>query len=399
MTFAVTSVKPVPSRRSSSKRGDGVFYEENNDECCKYINFWLNNEIKKQTYPLYNGSNFHIFNDFVKKFNNIKDKSRCLSNLNDIDTKSFGKMSKLYEMYDLYLDLKESYSRTQKKTKCNIFGQLIGDHNRSLTDYQDSDTPFVERLINLKGLIENLKLQFNDQCPYKISELHISKLEGQRKKEEIQKQQEALEKEQQKLKMQEEETRRQQEKTRRQLEEATGEASQQRITTLQSGNDVLGSGRGPESVIEKVTVSEPQAQELHSYGTLRTHVGKGSMGQLEYRRTVESPEQLELTDDRSLYPQNGLEIDQGTVGKITGAITGVLREVEPGPILGVSGGMGALFLLFKYTPVGSFFGGRRRRIHQIPSSFRGLSPGEFPIFQEHDVGYIGYGAMNTSLAE
>ncbi|VUZ99826.1 PIR protein, fragment [Plasmodium vivax] len=68
--------------------------------------------------------------------------------------------------------------------------------------------------------------------------------------------------------------------------------------------------------------------------------------------------------------------------------------VDPIPVVGVSGGMGALFLLFRYTPVGSFFGGRRGRFRQIPRSFNGPFPGDFANFQEYDGGFIGYGPMN-----
>ncbi|KMZ94040.1 hypothetical protein PVMG_02266 [Plasmodium vivax Mauritania I] len=81
------------------------------------------------------------------------------------------------------------------------------------------------------------------------------------------------------------------------------------------------------------------------------------------------------------------------------AISGFMNEVEPAPILGVSGGMGALFLLFRYTPVGAFFRGGRGRVRRIPSGFHGQFPG-FPDYHEYDGGYIGYGPMNINpLAE
>ncbi|CAI7718355.1 hypothetical protein PVPAM_040010100 [Plasmodium vivax] len=80
---------------------------------------------------------------------------------------------------------------------------------------------------------------------------------------------------------------------------------------------------------------------------------------------------------------------------VMSTITGVFQSVEPVPILGVSGGMGALFLLFKYTPVGTFFGGRRRRNHLIPSGFPGAYPG-FPGYEEHYDGNFGPGPINIS---
>ncbi|VVA00034.1 PIR protein [Plasmodium vivax] len=160
----------------------------------------------------------------------------------------------------------------------------------------------------------------------------------------------------------------------------------------------LHSGRGPGLVREQIRETEPQGYELHDYRRHGTHVLNETIGKSGYR-TAEAPlEQLKLMGERSKYPQDGLEMEQGTMGKITGAITGVLREVEPGPILGVSGGMGALFLLFKYTPVGTFFRGGRVRSRRIPNGFSGPFLGEFPDIQDYYGGNIGYGQMNP-LAE
>ncbi|SCA59859.1 hypothetical protein PVT01_000048000 [Plasmodium vivax] len=54
---------------------------------------------------------------------------------------------------------------------------------------------------------------------------------------------------------------------------------------------------------------------------------------------------------------------------IKGAVSNVLEAVEPVPILGVSGGIGALYLLFKYTSIGSLFRGNRRNNQNIPNFF------------------------------
>ncbi|KMZ98400.1 hypothetical protein PVNG_06314 [Plasmodium vivax North Korean] len=337
-------------------RGDGVFYEENNDECCKYINFWLNNEIKKKTYPLYNGSNFHIFNDFVKKFNNIehnKNSKRCLSNINLIDPKIFEKMSKLYELYEFLADLKAPFSRMLQYTRCEIFGHIIGNHNRALADYQTLDPYLTERLIDLKKLIENANIEINEQCYYKTSQLHKSQLEIDRDNAEIQRQNELRMKEeetrrlQEEARRQEEQNRRQQEETMKQLEEATRATSQQRIASLQLGNDVLGiTGDQGYQIENKIQRLKDYTQpELERY----TGTSKGR-GHFDNNFLVQQHEENESPISPSDLPKHTLDPftdTQGIMGKITGAITGVLGQVEPAPILGVSGGMGVLFLLFK----------------------------------------------------
>ncbi|CAG9480088.1 unnamed protein product [Plasmodium vivax] len=115
---------------------------------------------------------------------------------------------------------------------------------------------------------------------------------------------------------------------------------------------------------------------------------------------VEIDGHMDGLTNRSQGEYNHPSQSEGTTGSITDTISGFIKDVEPGPVLGVSGGMGVLFLLFKYTPVGSFFGGRRGRIRQIPRSFNGPFPGDFANFQEYDGGYIGYGPTSiSSLAE
>ncbi|VVA00300.1 PIR protein, partial [Plasmodium vivax] len=115
---------------------------------------------------------------------------------------------------------------------------------------------------------------------------------------------------------------------------------------------------------------------------------------LEHSQTLSSPEHYPYS---SVLPSSNDVED--TSSSVMNTITRALKDVEPGPVLGVSGGMGVLFLLFNYTPVGSFFGGRRGRFRQIPSSFRGFPP-DFANFQEYGGGYVGYSPMDINpLAE
>ncbi|SCA60345.1 hypothetical protein PVT01_000094900 [Plasmodium vivax] len=115
--------------------------------------------------------------------------------------------------------------------------------------------------------------------------------------------------------------------------------------------------------------------------------------------THDSSVKQELTDVSSFSQKSEPQKeDEGFMANMRNTITGVLGEVDPVPVVGVSGGMGALFLLFRYTPVGAFFRGGRGRVHRIPRSFNGPFPGGFPGFEEYESGYIGYGPMNP-LAE
>ncbi|KMZ94950.1 hypothetical protein PVMG_05619 [Plasmodium vivax Mauritania I] len=321
-------------------KGHGVFYDEDDDECCKYINFWLNKVVKEKHYSLYNDSNFHIFKDFVEHFNYVEHSlksKRCLSNINHIKVEIFEKMSKLYELYEYFTELKKPSPYTkyyETKTKCEVFGQLIADHNQFIKEYQDTDTFFIKRLMNLKGLIEKEVFKFEKPCPYKTSELNKSQLEIERDNAELQRQQEA--------------TRRQQEEaTRRQQEEATREAARQRITTLPLGNDVfdITGEQGYQVDNEMPRLKDYTQHELERY----TGTSKGR-GYFDNNVLVQHQDEKVLPTSSSDMPEHTSNIftdRQGTMGKITGAITDVFGQVDPVPVVGVSGGMGALFLLFR----------------------------------------------------
>ncbi|EDL42619.1 variable surface protein Vir28-like, partial [Plasmodium vivax] len=116
-------------------------------------------------------------------------------------------------------------------------------------------------------------------------------------------------------------------------------------------------------------------------------------GSLEYPRTSSYSDQHPY----SRVPLLANEVP-GASTSVMSTITSALKGVDPVPVVGVSGGMGALFLLFRYTPVGAFFRGGRGRVRRIPSGFHGQFPGGFPGYDDYESGYIGYGPMNP-LAE
>ncbi|SCA82195.1 VIR protein [Plasmodium vivax] len=326
---------------------------------CKYISYLIHKDVKNTLDLYYDEEIFKIFRKFVEDYYNRtrSSTSTCLPHIVYVNHDMYAKLDTIYGLYDLYMKVL-SLNTPWNENKCLLFKFFMNQYNDYIKYKKPTSSKLKGILKHFDGYLRNTIKGLDGKCTnytYPIENIEQYKPPDENKPPRTS---ELAPLPSQALQHPEENSGGRITNTKvteLTLPQSLPSAPELRSITTKSDMErvveaELGSGRGPESVIEKVTVSEPQAQELHSYGTLRTHVGKGSMGQLEYRRTVESPEQLELTDDRSLYPQNGLEIDQGTVGKITGAITGVLREVEPGPILGVSGGMGALFLLFKLDP-------------------------------------------------
>ncbi|VVA00098.1 PIR protein [Plasmodium vivax] len=74
-------------------------------------------------------------------------------------------------------------------------------------------------------------------------------------------------------------------------------------------------------------------------------------------------------DDPSAGSMQSTFNTETIMGTIKDAVSNVLEAVEPIPVLGVSGGMGALYLLFKYTPIGSLFRRNRKNNLYIPNFF------------------------------
>ncbi|SCA59654.1 hypothetical protein PVT01_000030800 [Plasmodium vivax] len=313
------------------------------EQGCKYISYLLHKRVKDEHNQYYNLDTFKILHKYVEYYYkhkySIRD-NKCLPHIVYVNYDMYKELNTIYELYNKYNKLLPMNSQWDDK-KCLSLKSFINQYNYYI---KKIDPTNIELKKILKPFENHVKKTING-------------LDGK----------------------------------------CTKFGSHTTNSGIEQGADRgLGSGRGPEPVIKEVTVSE--LQESHDYITPRTHTRNERIGQSQYRLRVESAEPLELTDDRSFLPQHGLEGDQETMGKITGAITGVLREVEPGPILGVSGGMGALFLLFKYTPVGTFFRGGRGRANRIPRSFNGQFLGGFPGYEDYDVGHIGYGPMNP-LAE
>ncbi|VUZ99946.1 PIR protein [Plasmodium vivax] len=138
-------------------------------------------------------------------------------------------------------------------------------------------------------------------------------------------------------------------------------------------------------------------RRVASYVSHRSHGPGRSYEPREYLGTNSTlpigEEKIESTDLKESVLRNE---DVSVLGKIQNTLSGIVSEVEPAPILGVSGGMGALFLLFKYTPVGTFFRGGRRINNRIPRTFYGQFPGGLAGYDELYYGALGADPINIS---
>ncbi|SCA59994.1 hypothetical protein PVT01_000061400 [Plasmodium vivax] len=144
-----------------------------------------------------------------------------------------------------------------------------------------------------------------------------------------------------------------------------------------------------------------QKEQVHQHGSIPITELQVDVSQVyaPHYRSLETSGTSSNSEQYTYSSISPLANDMGGASSsVISTITSALKDVDPVPVVGVSGGMGALFLLFRYTPVGAFFRGGRGRAHRIPRSFNGPFLGEFQGYQDYYGGNIGYGPMNP-LAE
>ncbi|SCA59984.1 VIR protein [Plasmodium vivax] len=405
-------------------RNGNVFYGDVTQNYCSYVNYKLNEEIKN-SYHLVKESNFDIFHTFVVNFNNErhnKEKSTCYGYIEYLNDDEYNKMEILIYLYNMYKQIKPHIVSDNDKL-CGIL-YLMGQHYKNAVDKHEGDKNFFNKLEELKRSMEGNNWAFNDICPVrKYIKLPEPKPSKPIEDSEETKQPKTLSPD-----------------VSRSLNLPNSDAElglhgtpgQQALSEPQDNvqrDHILGS-----SFIAGARVNSGSGQENISRHSSEKRGERGLQTNSGYSPSLRAPNQARLpreeTHQRELHvdssqvhphhygslessgelsysePNTYLPVLQSskevgdTSSSVMNTITSALKDVEPGPVLGVSGGMGVLFLLFKYTPVGSFFGGRRGRFRQIPSSFRGFAPGEFPNFQEYDGGFIGYAPTSiSSLAE
>ncbi|VUZ99657.1 PIR protein [Plasmodium vivax] len=413
--------------------GDDAFSQKGVIPSCIYSNYWLNKYIQEKHSSLYNERTFEMLKKFDYNYSEIKYKNQrnsCSKYIKLLKPNEYQIMDILYSLYNYYDKFKLSIGNKYPQPPCTVLGIIFHNYKNilsSLEQYKD----LISHLKSLKDLILTIESTHNLRCSSTMSKIVFPKEDIPNPVVHYGEQ-----------------------GTKRSLPDASPtdrtsvseESADIRtitdvVTLPQPPNpertELIGSGETVKEVTKENQHIVTPEEETHY---VERTPEKGVYGETEHVKSLpairEVPEEpvvqytrlpeAKFTEKTDEDPDNILDVfpyrrpnqvdidshperpmsppiqseDVGLLGKIQNTISGIVSEVEPAPILGVSGGMGALFLLFKYTPFGSFFGGRRRRMHQIPRTFGGFPPGEFPNFHEYDGGFIGYAPMNINpLAE
>ncbi|CAG9480078.1 unnamed protein product [Plasmodium vivax] len=323
---------------------------------CKYISYLIHKEVNDTLKLHYDEKTFEIFRKFVEDYyNRIRSRSHtlCLPYIVYVNQDMYEKLDTLYRLYDLYTDVLSS-NNYWNENKCLYFKLFLNSYNDYMRKNKPTSLKLNEILTHLEGYVSNTTKDLNGKCndyTYILERIKLYKPHDEHKPPLM-------------PELALHESRPLQNhvdnpgfrNTNTEVIEITKPTSPPptselgtttRISGIEDVETELAPGRDPVSVIEQGIISKPPAEELHGY---RTHARNETVEQSGHRQSVELSEQLKLMRETSLNSQNGLEVDQGFMANVRNTITGVLGEVDPVPVVGVSGGMGALFLLFKLEP-------------------------------------------------
>ncbi|VVA00079.1 PIR protein [Plasmodium vivax] len=400
------------------------FLEYGKEKCCNYINYWLNKTVRDSEYGV-NKEKFKFFDEFMQrdpkasdverkikgifdKFMKIdpkakEDKINCTSKLSYIDTDAFEKMKKLYDLYDDFTELKQTKNQL---SLCQNITDLAEKYKSTMQQYKGEDSKLFDALTDLKKIIEKDELDVKNKCRKDISDLFFLEIDlphGNEQNAGAAQAHDRISRETstpthvsgfsphtQKLEKQAEGDRG---RTLSRTPERSAPGQTERSTLGKPGPSE--SSRQPIPSVRRPAPELRQGQlQVQQQGHRPEQGHQQALGSRLPPERPEHPQEQQQEQERHLYTSEDADLFSELEGDIPpekgdpladsifstfdtekimetikGAVSNVLESVEPVPVLGVSGGMGALYLLFKYTPIGSLFRRNRKNNLYIPNFF------------------------------
>ncbi|KMZ95072.1 hypothetical protein PVMG_05599 [Plasmodium vivax Mauritania I] len=375
-----------------------VYYRE---KCCNYINYWLNKTVRDSEYGV-NEQNFKIFEDFKKA--DPKDETDmfdCIPKLRYMDNGAFQKMKNLYDLYDEFTILKQ---KKNNSSLCQNITDLAEKYNRIMHAYKWKDKNLFKELTSLKKVIEKDELGAKNRCGSDIFDLFLLVSDpphGEEQNTETAKAHGRISAEtsttthvssssshEQGLGIQAEGNR---ERSSSRTPERSVPGQSERSPPGKPGLSES-SGTRPGILGQPGTLGKPGLLEQPGPSVprlapeLQGHLQVQQQGLLQEQQQVqrlehiqrhlpERPEQpqeqarhLHALEDELHFSEDEevTSLEKGDpstdsifstfdtekiMETIKGAVSDVLESVEPVPVLCVSGGMGALYLLFKVSKI------------------------------------------------
>ncbi|CAI7719066.1 hypothetical protein PVPAM_060007300 [Plasmodium vivax] len=318
----------------------------------------------------YTEDTYQIFKNFldIHNLSLVSDSDRCKRELVKIEYDKYMEMKPLYEVYVTYTTLSQPYAHT-KERYCSNMEYLVRLYNTFLNRYESGSLKFNKVLKYFQGLMDKIVLAatpHSSKSNFVVVNSDLFELEiippppSEREREEVEE---------------------------NSHNEEGSEVSYPLTSTATLDSNKVGGIEHPYNTLEPSEQVNPFGK-IGSYVSPRSHRPGRSYGE---ETSYEPREYLDTNSTLSLGEKNFESThlkesllrneDVRLLGKIKSTFSGIVSEVEPAPILGVFGGMGALFLLFKYSPVGIFFVGRKGRNHRILTGFPGAYTG-FPEYYD-----------------
>ncbi|VVA00234.1 PIR protein, partial [Plasmodium vivax] len=321
---------------------------------CKYINYWLNEQIQKNYVYELTESGFEFFKSFADEFAKHKYSEKtyasntCSKYFSLLDNVKYRRMQGLYDMYRLYDEIINPRKYNKKVNICsnlmainnaykNLAWEFKGDDelNKKLESFKNSDLKKAKGHDdtcgnNVLSNIEQVKLTYSP--PKQSSVLQEENIERQVQSET------ANSRGLQKTVVLRNHTH----ETEASNEETLSELTQKTTEQPHQGEVRFPDVEPPE---KEVAPAEVTQEQLYRSGFQENILPERQL----YKSAL-------LTQPRSLpfgtiyneqYAENQGSPSDGIFNKMSGALSGFMSNVDPIPVVGVSGGMGALFLLFR----------------------------------------------------
>ncbi|KMZ98957.1 hypothetical protein PVNG_05669 [Plasmodium vivax North Korean] len=368
---------------------------------CKYINYWLNEQIQKLYIYDITESNFYILKDIADDFARFRSglksyqANTCSTFFSYLPFHKYTTMHTLYDTYGLYHQINKKKNNLSLDNICNNFFLINHYYNSLLRDNKD-DEDLYNNLNNFRGIVQEEMKKYKGKCSSDLSHLMPLK-EFTRPPPKITDSGEgnsglslesktALDKElkakpeesdpEPKPELQREERELGVEKaqapapashnsdTSHQIEVLSQKEGHQEEIPVKDHKeeifpsvDLTNERRLTESSVQidgmvyqqhgaVLSTSSPDGIKYQPYGT---HVSATSPYGKEYQPrgdqvSASSPYGME-------YQEHGDQVSasspDGILQRINGAFSSISEYVEPVPLMGVSGGMGALYLLLR----------------------------------------------------
>ncbi|KMZ96380.1 hypothetical protein PVNG_06391 [Plasmodium vivax North Korean] len=339
---------------------DGILGYGDTHNGCKYINYVLNKGIITTNSNIHNETTFYLFKQFEDKFRIHKSRSDHICDLNYISEDIYKKMSALYLFYDKFTSLNP---KNTSRPDCSKFSAFVHEFNDSVrqSNYNESII-FKNKLNEFINEIKKYKSATDQVCG--VNSSHIISLESDSSvKEKVLSSHNP---------------------TQTFQIESISSADPQSVTR----DERLLHANGLESPEEQLPREKEQAAETLTHtGLLHYTVRQDNSGLLQPRGVqkstdlmptnreqstleAESPQQEEYSRNlfpfkRTPYPEvaeyhevlgsqsieNEKLENKGYLRTVRDAVSGFMEGVDPVPVVGVSGGMGALFLLFRVLQI------------------------------------------------